>query len=65
MKNVIKLRDDKKLRSARCKGIMISFFNIGSFHPKDARKSDRSHQELSNEYLVAKVFFDTADNESS
>ena len=28
-------------------------------------KSDRSRQELSNEYLVAKFGFDTAENEPS
>ena len=53
---------------------VISFFiyNLGSFLPKDACKSDRSHQELflkldpnSNEYLVANFGFDTAENESS
>ena len=36
-----------------------------SFVPKDACKSISSRQELSNEYLVAKFAFDTADNESS
>ena len=29
------------------------------------RKSDRSRQELSNEYLVAKFGFDTAENKPS
>ena len=28
-------------------------------------QSDRSHQELSDEYLVAKLGFDTAENEPS
>ena len=27
-------------------------------------KSDRSRQELSNEYVLAKIVFDTAENES-
>ena len=34
-------------------------FNIASFLQKDACKSDRSRQEVSNEYLVAKFGFDT------
>ena len=38
----------------RCKGIK-----------KDACKSDRSRQEISNGYFVSKVGFDTAKNESS
>ena len=37
--------------------------NSGFFLPKDACKSDRSRQELSNEYLVAKIGFDAAENE--
>ena len=39
--------------------------NLGSSLPKDACKSERSYQELSNEYLVAKIGLDTAENESS
>ena len=37
------------------------------FDSKGAKecKSDRSRQELSNEYLVAKIGFDTAENEPS
>ena len=38
-------------------------FKVGSFLPKDACKSDRSRQELSNECLVVKFGFDTAENE--
>ena len=51
----------------RCKGIQIRFF---SFKGKDACKSDRSRQELSNEYflftqyLVSNIGFGTGENES-
>ena len=48
------------LRFERCKSMFSSsihfqylIFNLGSFLPKDACKSDRSRQELSNEYLVS------------
>ena len=40
-------------------------FNVGSFLPKGACKSDRSRRELSNEYLLANIGFDTAENEHS
>ena len=36
-----------------------------AFLPKDVCKADRYHEEVSNEYLVAKFFFDTAESESS
>ena len=32
-------------------------------YPKDACRSDRSRQEVSNEYLLAKIGVDTAENE--
>ena len=40
-------------------------FILGPFLPKDTCKSDRSRQELSNEYLAAKFGFDTAEKQSS
>ena len=39
-------------------------FRVSSKSEKE-RKSDRSHQELSNEYLLANIGVDTAENESS
>ena len=39
--------------------------DLGSFLLEDACKSERSCQELSNEYLVAKIVLDTAENEPS
>ena len=40
-------------------------FNFSSVLPKDACKSDRSRQVLSNDYLFAKIGFDTAENDPS
>ena len=39
-------------------------FNLGSFLPKDACTTFRSRQEFSNECLVARIGFSTAENES-
>ena len=38
-------------------------FNLGSFVLNDAYKSDRFRKQLSNKHLVAKIGFDTAENE--
>ena len=44
--------------------VFQGFFHFDSKGPKEC-KSDRSRQELSNEYLVAKFGCDTAENEPS
>ena len=44
---------------------IIQIFKFGSLLPRDACISDRSREDLSDEYLFAKTRFDTAENESS
>ena len=56
------------LRRSAFRGFQIGFrryksMYIVSFLPKDACKSDGSRQELSNEYLVAKIGVSKAEDE--
>ena len=46
-----------------CKKFDESLLNFCEWSGAKEYQSDRSRQELSNEYLVAKIGFDTAENE--
>ena len=48
-----------------CKTLGDNLLKFCEWSGSKEYKSDRSRQELSNEYSVAKFAFDTADNESS
>ena len=46
-----------------CKKFDEDLLKFGEWSGAKDYQSDRSRQELSNEYLIAKIGFDTAENE--
>ena len=67
-------RNQIRYNSTHDDDVHYPIFRYGSCPPKDARKSDRSRQELTNEfllvllavivyYLLSKIGFDAAENE--